>query len=263
MTTRTVVGYRGPERALTLIGLPLATTLIGLGVPPLARWLQDLPGGLPFGVVFAVLGSADRPWEVLVNAGIWLAVGLSLAWTAATDEARLIVTDQHLQIRGGGVDLTVDRAGTHAVFLDRADLVVLDRRSCPLARVRPQGSPEAVEQALRAHGYPWRAEDPYAGRFRRWPPTGRPQPDVPPVDVPPVDVPPADVPPVDLPAAAGPLLRLRQARLDRHDEGQARELRDALHDVGVVVRDEGGHQYWRLLADGLDGLDGASRGSPP
>nr|WP_258545163.1 hypothetical protein [Micromonospora provocatoris] len=51
-----------------------------------------------------------------------------------------------------------------------------------------------------------------------------------------------------LPPGADALLRARQRALDGGHDGEARELHGELARLGVVVRDEGKRQYWRLVA---------------
>ncbi|MFC0098495.1 hypothetical protein ACFFKH_13285 [Micromonospora marina] len=49
-----------------------------------------------------------------------------------------------------------------------------------------------------------------------------------------------------LPPGADALLRARQRALDGGHDAETRELHGELARLGVVVRDEGKRQYWRL-----------------
>ncbi|PSK63604.1 hypothetical protein B0E53_04446 [Micromonospora sp. MH33] len=54
------------------------------------------------------------------------------------------------------------------------------------------------------------------------------------------------------------MLRARQRAVDAGRGGEAAELRGELARLGVVVRDEGKRQYWRLVAGPPD-RDGVRR----
>lgn len=243
----TVVGYRRLERLLVVVGLPLAATTVGVLLPPLARLLLGLDTALPFGVVLRVIGSVDRPAEVLVNTAIWLLVGIGAAWTAFGEEAQVVVGDDRVVVRARGVVRGLDRTEVGVAFVDGRDLVILDRLGVPRVRAATRGGTAALASAFGSHRYPWRATDPFATSYRAW--NGDQG---------------ADAGDVDLPAGAAALLRLRGRHLRGHDAEQARELRDALAGLGVVVRDDGPLQFWRPvvpLDDGTPTADPDATGS--
>jgi hypothetical protein len=221
---RSELTYPLGERLVILVGIPALAVLIGLLLPPLARWLLGLSVGLPMRLVFVVLGSTDRPWEVAVNLVIWLLIGLGVARSAVTEAAKVTLTDAELRVRRGGRTLTIARADVAAVFLDRNEFVVLDGESRQVVRDKHQAPDAILADGFRAHGYPWLDADPHAARFRQWVPDT-----------------------AALPPSANALLAVRASLLKTKSGRQVSELRDALEALGVVVRDEGAQQYWRPL----------------
>jgi hypothetical protein len=251
------VAYRSPE---TVVAHPTwAYGLMWVGFPVLgagAGWLLALLldravtwSWLPLPDVVRMLGRAP---DLAVLAGavvLGVLAGLVLAATGAEESLAVAVSDDAVVVvrgdslgrpRGGAPpspDGGAPRAGrgvavsrfargsVGAAFLDGGRLVLLDRDGAELAREPSDLNADRLAAAFRAHGYPWRADgDPHAARFRRWVP-GLP----------------------DLPEGADALLRARARALEKGDRGDARELREELSRLGVVVREESKRQYYRVV----------------
>jgi hypothetical protein len=211
-------------RLLTVAGPPALGLLVGAALPVVARWALDLSHGLPLRPAFRVAGAVDRPWEIAVNLTIWLVVGVAVAHTALGETVRLTVTDDAVRVEQRDRDETIARADVAAVFLDGDRIVVLDHRSLALARDPSPAGRDRVAAAFRAHGYPWRERDPFAGSYRRWRPDSR-----------------------DLPAPVNAVLAAREVALRRKARTEVRGLSEALHELGYATRDEGTRQFWRPL----------------
>jgi hypothetical protein len=220
----TVLGLPLVDRLVLFVGIPAVVLLVGLAVPPFARWALSWETGLLFRPLFRIAGAIDRPWEVAVNLAIWLAVGAGLAVGAAREAARVTLTPTEVRVDRGGRSERIARSDVAAVFLDGKRLVVLDRESRQVAREPHQARGPVLADAFRAYGYPWQDADPYAALFRRWVP---------------------DLP--DVPPAVNAVLAAREIALRKKAGTEARELRDAVEKLGFVVRDEGVQQYWRPL----------------
>jgi hypothetical protein len=220
----TRLGVALGERIVIFLGVPVVGLLIGLALPFVARWALGLSVGLPMRPVFRVVGAVDRPWEVAVNLALWLVLGLLVVRSAMSESARLTVTDRELRLDRGDWSRTVRRADIEAVFAEGRRLVALDRESRQLVNEPVQAPMAAVSEALRAHGYPWRDDDPYDGLYRRWW---------------------TDTP--ELPEAVNRVLAARELALTRKAPDEVRELGDAVQRLGFAVREEGPKQYWRPL----------------
>lgn len=221
--TPVVLGYARADRLVLLVGFPALGGLLGLALPPLARWSLRVPV-LPIRFLFRLAASVAAPWEIAVCAGGGVVLGFGLALLAVTDSLRVTLTTDGIRLDERDRSWTVDRADVDAVFLDGRLLVVLDRHSCVVVRDVPQASREALAHGFRSHGYPWRDTDPYADLYRRWIP-GTP----------------------DLPPAVDAVLAARAVALRKRSAGECRNLAGAVEKLGYAVREEGGRQYWRPL----------------
>ncbi|MFD3574645.1 hypothetical protein [Streptomyces sp. NPDC058644] len=235
----TVLGYPRGDLLTVLIGMPLLGLLLGLALPPLARWLSRSPV-LPWRGGITFVGSLDKPWQVGVAMGAGLVVGLVAGFLVAVTETvetlKLKLTDQELAAELHERTRTIGRARVSAVFLDGKELVVLDETSRQFTRGVHKTAAPALAEAFRSHGYPWRDADPHASLFQRWIP---------------------GVP--GLSAEAQAVLAARKIAL-KSDAGQdVRDLAETLQGLGHVVRDEGKDQYWRPLAGGAGGTGGGAR----
>ena len=130
----------------------------------------------------------------------------------------------------------INRSAVATVFLDGKHLVLLGPDTGELAREKTDQPVSKLAEAFTRHGYPWRADgDPQADAFRLWSSTSP-----------------------GLPAGAGALLSIRARALKDDKTEDAADLRAELLNLGVVVRDQGGKQYWRPVGPNqLGGLTSA------
>jgi hypothetical protein len=221
---RTVVEAPLADRIFLFVGIPAVVVILGLSLPPLARWALDWETALPIRPVFRLVGAIDRPWEIVVNLAIWLVLAFALAFAAMTDSMKLAVTDATIEVDKANRKRTVSRADVAAVFLDGKNLVVLDRESHQLIRDVHTASRSTLADAFRQHGYPWQDEDPYAPLYRSWTAATS-----------------------DLPPAVNDVLAAREAALKKKAHKEAQDLSNAVEKLGYVVRDEGTRQFTRPL----------------
>ncbi len=144
-------------------------------------------------------------------------------------DGSITVDDHRVRLQRGDADRRLARTAIADVLLDGKDLVMLGHDSNELAREKTDRPAAPLAEAFRKHGCPWRDEgDPRASQFRLWSETAQ-----------------------VLPAAARPMLSMRARALQEKKAADEANLRAELINLGVVVRDEGGKQYWRLT-DSLD-----------
>ncbi|MEU5953593.1 DUF883 C-terminal domain-containing protein [Streptomyces sp. NPDC047525] len=231
----TVLGYPRGDLLTVLIGMPVLGLLLGIGLPPLARWLSRSPV-LPWRDGITFVGTLDKPWQAGVAAGVGLVAGLLLAVTEIEETLKLRLTDQELAAEQHNRTRTIGRERVSAVFLDGKELVVLDETSRQFTRGVHKTAAPALARALGSHGYPWRDTDPHAPLFRRWIP-GAP----------------------GLPAEGHAVLAARKAALKNKSGDDVRDLAETMQGLGYVVRDEGKDQYWRPLAGEAGERGGAAQ----
>ncbi|MEV5629289.1 YqeB family protein [Micromonospora tulbaghiae] len=218
-----VDGGRG-ELVLFWAGFPLAGAGLAAGLTALSGWIAGL-AWFPFQGLFELLARWPDERSHPIGIGVGLLAGLLLAVVAVRE--RLTVTVGHRSVRlhrdGHGRDLA--RADVAGVFVDGTALVLLDTAGGELAREKSDLDAGRLRAAFTRQGWPWIEQDPHRDAYRRWV-EGLP----------------------GLPPGADALLRARQRALDGGHDGEARELHGELARLGVVVRDEGKRQYWRLVA---------------
>ncbi|WP_052851269.1 hypothetical protein [Streptomyces avicenniae] len=221
--TATELGLPASGQALLLIGGPALGALLGYFLPRVAKRIAALRWA-PMKGPFQLISSWEGHWVAFALGALGLVVGLLFAFAAVESTLRITVTDAGLRLRKDEAVHEIERPDVEAVFLDGKRLVILDRESRHLLRDTSEASAATIEHAFTAHGYPWRAADPYADLYRRWVP---------------------ETP--DLPGLVNALLKAREAALGKKAHDDAVELRGEVEKSGFTVRDEGHRQYWRPL----------------
>lgn len=221
MSEPTHLGYGRGGQALFLIVPGVLGAALGLGLWALLGWLLGLPW-VPFRGPLELVDAIPDRVALPVLIGLGLVAGVVFGGYALRDEPALTVGDDAVRLKRGGADRRLPRTAVEAVFLDRKELVLLAPDGNELARERIDQPAARLAEAFGRHGYPWQDADPRAGDFRLWTATA-----------------------VGLPAGASALLRLRARALQNDRAEDAGDLRAELVDLGVVVRDDGGRQYWR------------------
>ncbi|GAA1206249.1 YqeB family protein [Prauserella alba] len=166
-------GLRIPAAIPALvIAVPVAVgALLGFAGGPLFRGLANVLEGTPIGAPgwLHLLGDLPLGWSVTVMTGLGVVAGVVLTLFTFREALSLRVFDDHVESQVEGREAWTERAGTTAVFRDRATLVFLRRDAAP---ARLPGAQDLRERDLRAafdrHSWPWRDGDPYAGEYERW-----------------------------------------------------------------------------------------------
>ncbi|MEV6709737.1 YqeB family protein [Micromonospora wenchangensis] len=218
----TRVGGDVGELVVLWVGVPLLGAAVGGLLPLVADWVAGLPWAPVQGWFELVAG---LPYRRALAGGVTLGVLAGLFVAHVGTRERLIVTVDRSGVRWrrDGVEGELPRRTVTAVFVDGRELVLLGPAGAELTRERSDLSRRRLRDAFDGHGWPWRDADPHRDAYRRWV-EGLP----------------------DLPPGADPLLRARQRAVDADRGRDVRELRGELARIGVVVRDEGGRQYWRV-----------------
>ncbi|MFE9691519.1 hypothetical protein [Micromonospora sp. NPDC005806] len=230
----TVVSGGVAELVVMWAGFPLLGAGLGAGLTAASGWLAGLPW-FPFQGWFALLDRLPEEWAYPAGAAVAALAGLVVAYLGTRERLTVTVGRTGVRLHRDGHGQDVDRATVAGVFLDRKALVLLDAAGGELVRETSDLSHARLREAFTGQGWPWLAQDPHREAYRRWVPglSG-------------------------MPSGADALLRARQRAVDTDRGGEAGELRGELARLGVVVRDEGKRQYWRLVPRPPD-RDGAGR----
>lgn len=219
----TVVAGGRAELVLFWAGFPLVGAAAGGALAATSDWLAG-QSWVPVQGLFELAARLPDAYATAGGVVLGTLAGLVVAGIATAERLAVAVDRERVRLhRPGGPAREVARRDTRAVFVDGKALVLLGPDEGELARERSDLPAGRLEEAFRFHGWPWTDADPHRDAYRRWVP-GLP----------------------GLPAEADALLRARQRALDASRDGEARELRGDLARSGVVVRDAGRRQYWRL-----------------
>jgi hypothetical protein len=210
-----------------------AQTLIWLGLPALGGavgwvlpWVLDWLASLSFPLMQAPIelaASAPEPWGTIGFTAAGCIAGLLIAATWHEEALAVEVSRESVTLTRKSATRTLPGAQVGWALREGSTLVLLDPRGRELAREPSDLNRRQLRDAFVQHGFRWADEDPFRDAYRRW-----------------VE----DLP--ELPPGADALFRARQRALDKGDTKDAAQLREELGRLGVVVRDEGKTQFWRL-----------------
>ncbi|MEV4709709.1 hypothetical protein [Micromonospora sp. NPDC049374] len=220
--TPTVVSGGVAELVVLWGGIPLVGGALGGLLVAGAGWVADLPWAPAQGLFRAVDGLPDR-YALPGGVAVGILVGLVIAAIGTAERVRVTVSGTGVRLRQGSSEREIERRDTRAVYLDGKNLVLLDADDAELARQSSDLPANQLAEAFREHGWPWAEADPHRAAYRLWVP---------------------DLP--GLPAGADALLRARREALEHDRGGEAKELRAELSRYGVVIRDDGKRQHFRL-----------------
>ncbi|WP_369355967.1 hypothetical protein [Streptomyces sp. cg2] len=206
----------------------VAFTALGAGVGwlvrLLAKWLVTLDHA-PWQGPARLLTSIPEPWLTVGLLTVGGALGLAAALYGQYEELAVRVADDEVVLTRRAKPRAFPRERVDVAFRDGKQLVLLGPDTAELAREGCTVSARDLAEAFRAHGYHWADRDPHKDEFRRWVP---------------------DTP--DLPVGANALFTARERALGKSNTAEeARELRDELARLGIVVRDKDKRQFWRLV----------------
>ncbi|MFI5834976.1 hypothetical protein ACIA5A_15025 [Micromonospora sp. NPDC051300] len=218
-----VVDGGAGELVVMWAGFPLLGAGLGAGLTALSGWVAGL-AWFPFQDVFELLDRWPAERSYPLGAGVVALAGVALAVVGTRERLRVTVGRRSVELHRDGHGRDVARAEVSGVFVDGKTLVLLDAAGGELAREKSDLDAGRLREAFTGQGWPWVDRDPHRDAYRRWVP-GLP----------------------GLPAGADALLRARERALRDGRGAEVRELHGELAGLGVVVRDEGKRQYWRLV----------------
>ena len=228
----TKLGYNRAGQALFVLIPALAGAGLGWALTAVLDWLLSL-SWIPFRGPLNLIDSVPDQIALPVLIGLGLVAGIVFGLYALHEELSITVDNERVRLQRGNADRRLDRTDIADVFLDGKDLVILGHDSNELAREKTDRPAARLAEVFSHYGYRWRAEgDPRAGDFRLWSESAQ-----------------------GLPAGARPMLSMRARALKEKKAADAADLRAELINLGVVVRDEGGKQYWRLAGRPADSLE--------
>ncbi len=225
---RTVVSEPRWLTPALFVGLPVLGAALGWCLSLLADWYTGLPVA-PFQGVVELLSNLAGRFEGVVDAGIGAVAGLLLAVAVVGRLLTVTVDRGGVEAKRGEDEQRAEAGAIAAVFVADKRMTVLGHGGEELVSIEFDLDREELRAAVERHGHRWSEADPFAGDYRLWVPDDE-----------------------RLPAGANAVLTARRIALEKSKDGDAAELRAELGKLGVVVRDEGGKQYWRLSGGAIE-----------
>lgn len=226
---RATVVTADPGEKLLVWTFPVLGALAGWGLKLIAVWVAGLAWA-PLQGPFKLVASIDEPWATVGAFVVGAVVGSVLTMAAIAERLTVSVGDREVTLTRGDTVTSLARSTMDAVFVDGKQLVILAPGGAELARESTDLPPDRLVAAFQAHGYSWRSDgDPYRDEFRLWVPD-RP----------------------GLPAGADALFAARAKAIEKKESADVLAIRAELLRLGVVVRDDGRRQYWRVAGPAAD-----------
>lgn len=220
---KTVVGFSKATGVFLYGGFGVVGLVLGYFLPRITAFVVQLPW-VPFEGPLKLINSINGGWLNIVLAILGLIAGLVLAGIAIHETLIATITDKEVQLDKDGHQQTIARKDVDMIFLDGKQLIILGKSGAELAREKTDESLKNIRAGFEKHDYPWSSEgDPFKDVYRRWVP---------------------DTP--DISPSANAVMKAREKALQEKNTGDIKELRSELAKLGIVVRDEGTRQYWRL-----------------
>ncbi|WP_068619765.1 YqeB family protein [Paenibacillus tuaregi] len=224
--TPTELGLTRTERVLILILPPVLGLILGFFIPTIAAWVTKLPW-FPFKGPFELIASLQYNWAAGVTTLLGLIAGIWLTYAVFRETLFVTISDTNVQLKIKDQAQTLSKQDIISVFADGKQLVLLGANGAELAREACEFKPAKAAEAFARHGYPWSAGgDPYEHDYRLWVPESP-----------------------ELSSGFNALLKAREHALSEKDSDSAKELQREAGRLGLVIRDKGKHQYWRLTKD--------------
>ena len=217
------LGLSTGDAVSLLVIAPVVGMGIGVGLPWVAEWAENLPW-VPFQGPLQLLASIDKTWGIAFGVVAGLVLGAALAVNTIRDTTRVTIAPDEVSLQRNGDTRRITCTDIAAVFLDGKQLVLTDDATRELAREEIDADAGRIEQAFRSYGNPCHDDDPHAGTFQRWIP-GTPE----------------------LSETVNTILVARERALREKDTEDADDLRTDLMKKGFVVKEQGSRQFWRPI----------------
>lgn len=200
------------------VGLGLA-----LAVGPAVGWMLDRLDSAP--APLRLLDQLPLVWAIPLLTVLGAVAGWLVFSMWSEKVGRVLVDERTVRLENKKATVEFSRDEIAQIFLDKDELVLLDGASQELSRTDSEsGLAESFAQAFGTFEYPWLGTtDPRETAFTDWVDRSK-----------------------SLNEATHQLLRARRRALTDGKVGEAESLREQLAAQGVVVRDRGERQQYRL-----------------
>lgn len=208
-----VVKHSWWYHAFLWTAFPIMGGLAGWIVSMVPGWVDRL-AWVPMQGPIQLIGQATGPiWGVIALVVIGAIAGGFITLSAYDEILSVKIEPDQVQIFGPGDNHWASpRTAVAAVFPDKSDLVMTDKRGVVLIRIGHDFDADRFSEPFTSMGYPWFDQDPHEAEYVRWVP-GMP----------------------GLPDRADAYLNARQSALIAGEKDEVLQLTQELAALGVMV----------------------------
>lgn len=198
--------------------------LVSLAVGPVVSWLLGRIDTAP--APLRLIDQLPLVWSMPLLTLLGALAGWILFSVWDDEVGRVVVGPDTVRLESKKSSVVFSHDEVSEIFLDKDELVMLDLSAGELSRsASDSGLAKELKVAFSTFGYTWvGTKDPHDDAFVTWVDRN-----------------------LSLDSSVHALLRSRQRALTDDKSGEAESLRDQLAQRGVVVRDRGGTQQYRIL----------------
>lgn len=222
---KTVLGLNKLDKTIIILVPIVLGGLIGWFIPVIANWLLKLPA-VPWEKLIKLIASSNSIWVSVIAMIIGIIVGIFLTLVIFAESLEVTITDEKLQVKLDDKVKIFDKKEISAIYVENKQLIILGKTSNELYREHMDTKIDKVREAFNDYSYPWKEKDPFEHEYQRWVP-GHP----------------------DFPERVNALLNAREHALKEDEKKEAKQLREDLAQLGVVIQDKNNAQYARLVQD--------------
>lgn len=225
---KTILGFSRFEKIMIILIPMILGATIGWFLPTIAKWIVKLPF-IPLEKLFIFASHSNSFWFSIIAMIIGIAAGITLSIFILSESLKVIISDDDIKLQIGDEQKIINKSDISAVFVEKKTLIILGKYSNELYRECIESKIETTKKAFLYHRYPWKEEDPFTKQYKRWV-LGHP----------------------DFSNQINALLYAREHALKNDEEDEAKQLRQDLVQLDVVIRDDKNAQYVRYATMNSD-----------
>lgn len=219
MKNTSIIGMGFLEKLFAFL-FPVVLGTIGCFFPKLLNFISLFSDSK----VIQFMKTVNPFWLSVILLCVGIVVGLLLSLTVYKEALKISINDQELWIKKDDDAKIIKKSEIQGIFMEGNQVIIMGRQGQELLREKTDIKKEEVRKTFQSHDYPWYEEDPYINEFHLW-----------------------TLDDQILGEKANSILYERRNALREGDKKKAKDLKTDLHELGVVVKDQGENQYVRKI----------------
>ncbi|MCC2251797.1 hypothetical protein JUJ52_17780 [Virgibacillus sp. AGTR] len=226
LNEETVLGLKRFDKLFIIVISITVGGLLGWFIPVIIDWVLKLPF-VPMEGIISIIDSLNHFWVSVVATIVGVIAGIAFIVYVFHVTLKVKVSDKQITLILGEMRRDINKQAISAIFMENKTLIILGENSKEIFREDLEVKKEEAKGAFLYYGYPWKNEDPFIKDYQRWE-LGNNQ----------------------YPSDINSILYARERALKEDNEEEAKQLREDLAKLGVVIQDKQKAQYIRLIKQG-------------